>query len=76
MTSVVPADIQPEYDDKAVAVVIRELPIPTSVEASRRTSLEDKRPELVSQYDPESVQPTHVEEWDGGWDAWSSVAGG
>ncbi|KAI0084013.1 major facilitator superfamily domain-containing protein [Irpex rosettiformis] len=71
MTSIVLTAPQQEFDDKEAAIVIQELPIPTSEEVSRRTSLEDKLP----QYDAEDVQPI-VEEWDGGWDAWSNVAGG
>lgn len=75
MTSIVFTASHQAYDDKEVSVVIQELPIRTSSQVPRRASLVEKQPVVPSQDDQESAV-TIVEEWDGGWDAWSNVAGG
>ena len=73
MTSIVFTASQPTYDDKDISIVIQEVPD----QVPRRVSLVEKQPGLPSQIDQglEGAQPI-VEEWDGGWDAWSNVAGG
>lgn len=62
------------YGDKEVSVVIQDLPVHTSNQVSRCASLVERQPGIPSQDDKEGAH--RVEEWDGGWAAWSNVASG